>query len=74
MKRTPYSSDRFILRPNLLPGPYISLSTAIPQKLSLLQHLLHFQISHAYSLLLSIDVVAFDNGVGMWSWRDLYLD
>lgn len=74
MERTPHTPHTLIRTCDLPSHPFVDLATGISQQFRLLQHLLHLQIPHAYSLLLAIDVMSSYHGMRSRPWRDVDFD
>lgn len=74
MVRTPYASDTLVDARHRLAVLLGLLAARVPEQLCLLQHLGGVHILDAEGLLLSVDVVADDDGVFPGSRGDGHLD
>ena len=75
MHRTPNPPHTLILTHHLpAPNPFILRPTIPQQQLSLLQHLLLFQILHADGFFAPVDIERAQHGVFVWTRGDAELD
>lgn len=74
MVRRPDTSHTFVQTRDRLLGSLQFLSAGFLEQVGLLKDLLRLQVPHTNRLLSTIDVMALDDGMLVWSWGDPDLD